>query len=183
MNDDLKAYVDGELPPDAAERIRATLDADPVMRWETEKLRDLGAALRSLPEPEPVGRAATLAALARRRNPVGGLLRLWAPALAGCAALLGLASVMVRPSFHGAILPTGLIRLSSAAAPAEASLPAARRTAFVRYVRSLGGEVHRNGDELRAFYPQAAHEDVKRRFEFPADLPWPTDGLRVRLMP
>ena len=67
MNDDLKAYVDGELPPDAADRLRANLEADPALALQGEEFQRLSAALRALPEPMPVGQAATLEALARRR--------------------------------------------------------------------------------------------------------------------
>ncbi len=182
MNDDLKAYVDGELPPDAAERVRAALDADPFLRKEAEALRSLGVALRALPEPEPVGQAATLAALSQRRPLWSSpLIRLWGPALAGCAAVLLVASSLARHSVGPPIVP--VVRLIPGNAAAEATIPAVRREAFIRYVRSLGGEVHRDGDGLRAFYPQTAHDDVKRRFLLPGDLAWPTDGLRIRLTP
>ena len=79
------------------------------------------------------------------------------------------------------MIATSIVR--AAATPTEATIPAVRRKAFVRYVRSLGGEVRRDGDGLRAFYPSAAHEGVKRRFLLPDALPWPTDGLRVRFAP
>ena len=176
MNDDLKAYADGELPPDAVARLRAALDADPALRREEETIRSLSVALRSLPAPDPVGRAATLAALQARRP----LWRAWAPALAGCAAVLLIAAALARREASPPIVSIDH-RQEVVSVPTDATVPVVRRAAFERYVRSLGGEVRRDGDGLRAFYPQAAHEDVKRRFLLPDDLPWPTDGLRVRL--
>lgn len=177
MNDDLKAYVDGELPPDAAERLRLALERDPVLRAEADALRALSTALRRMPEPEPVGQAATLAALSNRRP----LWRVWTPALAGCAAVL-IVALSIQQSRIPSWFPARYHRETlPAPVSVEATIPAARRESFVRFVRSLGGEVHPDGDGLRAFYPSAAHERLKARFLLPEDLAWPTDGLRVRL--
>lgn len=178
MNDDLKAYVDGELPPEAAQRLRAALDADAVLAQEEATVRALSAALRSLPEPMPVGQAATLAALAQRRP----LWRTWAPALAACLAVLVVASGLVHRE-AGRWVPAENRGTRSTSARVETTIPAVRQGAFERYVRSLGGMVRRDGEGLRAFYPQGAHESLKRRFLLPDDLPWPTDGLRVHLAP
>ncbi len=105
MNDDLKAYVDGELPPDAAERLRARLDTEPELALQGEEFRRLSAALRALPEPMPVGQAATLEALARHRP----IWRGWTIALAGCAAVLAAVSTLPpkavsAPTFQQAVL-------------------------------------------------------------------------------
>ncbi|GEM_PF-6305573 len=178
MNEDLKAYVDGELPPDAAERLRAALDADPALCAEADALRTLATALRRLPEPEPVGQAATLAALGRR--PVA-LWRSWLPALAACGLLMVVVSGLSRP--QGRWVPAGWNpSRARGAGPVVATIPAVRRGAFVRYVRASGGQVRRDGAGLRAFYPPSVHEPLKRHFLLPEDLPWPTDGLRVRLV-
>lgn len=176
MNDDLKAYVDGELPPDAAERLRAVLDADPVLAREADALRVLGTALRRLPEPEPVGREATLLALRSRPMP---LWRSWVPSLAACAAIVFFAAALGRR--EGRWVPAEYNR--AGAVSIETTIPAIRRDAFVRFVRGRGGQVRWDGAGLRAFYPPAAHGALKRRFLLPNDLPWPTDGLRVRLAP
>lgn len=178
MNDDLKAYVDGELPPDAAERLRTALDADPALAREADALRALGVALRRLPEPDPVGRAATLAALQRRPKP---LWRVWAPALAGCAAVLAAVVALPERELGPLVRPAGIEGLRKGAPSVETAIPAVRREAFERFVRQRGGQVRRDGDGLRAFYPSTAHEAVKRRFLLPENLAWPTDGLRVRL--
>ncbi len=175
MSDDLKAYVDGELPADAAERLRRAMEADAGLRADAEALRGLSAALRGLPEPLPVGRAATLAALSARRP----LWRTWTPALAGCAAVLLVASGL-NAQRRGPVVPVEHV-YSVPATPGEATIPAVRREAFERMVREMGGQVRPDGDGLRAFYPPAAHERLKARFLLPEDLAWPTDGLRVRL--
>ena len=179
MNDDLKAYIDGELPPDAAERLRDALEADPALRAEEAALRGLTEAIRRMPAPEPVGQAATLAALGGRRP---SLVRGWAFALAGCAAVLFLASSLPRPDRRSPVTTTTIER-TAVTSTVEPSIPAVRREAFERYVRERGGQVRRDGDGLRAFYPEGAHEPLKRRFLLPDDLPWPADGLRVRLDP
>ena len=180
MNDDLKAYVDGELPPDAAERLRGRLAADPELRDEEAAFQRLSAELRRLPEPPTVGREATLAAIGRKRTfPVLS----WSFALAGCAAVLVVASGLSRRDGGWRTVDYRPARAARPYAAVEASIPAVRRAAFIRYVHDLGGEVRRDGDGLRAFYPESSHDRVVRRFLLPDDLPWPADGLRIRLEP
>ena len=177
MNDDLKAYVDGELPPDAAERLRAQLERDPDLVREAEAMRDLSASLRGMPQPTAIGREAALASMRGRRP---SLVPGWSFALAGCAAVLLIASGLSHRNVRPVLMPA---ELPVAVAPSrEASIPAVRREAFIRYVHDLGGEVRKDGDGLRAFYPESSHDRVVRRFLLPEDLPWPADGLRVRLV-
>lgn len=180
MNDDLKAYVDGELPPDAAERLRVALEADPALRQEAEAMRALSTALRRLPEPEPVGQAATLAALGSRRP---SLVRGWVFALAGCAAVILVASSLPRIDLQPRPVLATTDKTEAVSPAVEPSIPAVRREAFVRYVRERGGQVRRDGDGLRAFYPESAHESLRRRFLLPDELPWAADGLKVKLTP
>ena len=178
MNDDLKAYVDGELPPDAAERLRRRLEGDPDLLRETEAMRDLSASLKSLPQVRPLGRETALAAINRRRP---SLALSWGFALSACTAVVVVAFGLSHRNLRPVLVPA---ELPIATAPSrEASIPAVRREAFIRFVRDLGGEVRRDGDGLRAFYPESSHDRVIRRFLLPNDLPWPADGLRVRLAP
>ena len=179
MNDDLKAYIDGELPPDAAERLRAALASDPALRADETALRGLTEAVRAMPAPEPLGKAATLAALSTKRP---SLARGWAFALAGCAAVAFVASSLPRLERAPRAFTTTVTKTTTTSTE-EPSIPVARRDAFVRYVRERGGQVRRDGDGLRAFYPEGAHDALRRRFLLPEDLAWRADGLRVVLTP
>ena len=179
MNDDLKAYVDGELPPDAAERLRAALERDPALAHEADALRRLSLSLRRLPEPEPVGQAATLAALGRRREPI---FRGWGLALAGCAAVALVAALASNVRVGPRIVPAANVR-SVEPVPVEVSIPAVRRNAFTRFVQKRGGEIHRDALGLRAVYPSSLHIELLQRFELPKETPWAAEGLRVRLEP
>lgn len=189
MNDDLKAYIDGELPPDAAERLREALSQDPALARDAEDFRRLAAGLRALPEPEPVGRAATLAALTARKTP---LLRNWSFAFVACAGVLAVAIwVSGRPN-RGHWIPAGLDprvdggttvpppRPVESAEPVEVQIPAVRRDAFIRFIHERGGMVRPDGDVLLAFYPIGSQGELISRFSLPDGTPWPAEGLRVR---
>ena len=85
---DLQAYVDGELPPDARARVEAAVAADPVLALQVERERDLRMRLRAsfdaiLDEPVP-----------------GHLQALLQPAIAGqgpSANVVGLSARRTRP--------------------------------------------------------------------------------------
>ncbi len=177
MNDDLKAYIDGELPPDAAERLREALARDPAMAQEAEDFRRLSTGLRSLPEPEPIGQAATLAALSAPRTP---LFRNWGFALAACAGVLFVATWISTAPMHSPIRPTGGPQHPIPAAPVEVQIPSARRDAFIRFIHDRGGMVRPDGDLLLAFYPIGSQDELIRHFSLPENTPWPAEGLRVR---
>lgn len=50
---DLVAYLDGELPPEAAEVMEARLHTEPVLRAEAESFRKTWELLEFLPRAEP----------------------------------------------------------------------------------------------------------------------------------
>ncbi len=59
--DDLKAYLDNELPPTRMEEVRVALEADQALRDECDYLKSIGESIRSqAAEPEIVGLEATL---------------------------------------------------------------------------------------------------------------------------
>ena len=181
MNDDLKAYVDGELPPEAADRVRAALERDRDLAQEAEQLQAIGACLRSMPEPEPVGQAATLAALSKRRGSFAGT---WGLALAGCAAVLFVATFVSGNRLKGPWIPVingGQQR--TALPPVVVEIPAVRRKAFEKFIHDRGGQVRHDGDGLRAFYDPSLQRELIEHFELPASTPWPAEGLRVKLTP
>ena len=181
MNDDLKAYVDGELPPDAAEKVLAALEHDRELALQAEQFRQISDGLRSFPEPEVVGQAATLAALSVRRGSFG---RTWGLALAGCAAVLFVATVFSSRSLRGPIIP---VKRGDAQhvelAPVEVEIPAARGKAFEKFIRQRGGQVRKDGDGLRAFYSPSLQRELIQRFSLPEGTPWPAEGLQVKLTP
>ena len=180
MNDDLKAYVDGELPPDAAERLRARLATDPALALEGEEFRRLSAALRALPEPMPVGQAATIAALANRRP----LWRAWVPALAGCAAaLLAVSMLPSRAASAPAVQAAVFVHEQGTrkGASPEPAIPSERRAEFASVVKECGGTIKSTADGLIARYPESAHERVLRKFGLPESTAWRSGGIRVRV--
>ncbi|RYG26831.1 hypothetical protein EON82_01710 [bacterium] len=181
MNDDLKAYVDGELPPDIAERMREALERDRDLALQAEQFRQIGDTLRSFPEPEPVGQAATLAALSAPRGSFG---RTWGLALAGCAAVLIGATWVSKGGMRGRWIPiqmppTQRVELP----PVEVEIPAARGKAFEKFIQQRGGQVRKDGDGLRAFYDPSLQRELIQRFNLPEGTPWPAEGLRIRLTP
>lgn len=181
MNEDLKAYVDGELPAGAAERLRERLKGDHELVSEEEAVRRLSEALRSLPHPPTRGMQTTLAAVNRPRGWRDPFVRGWAFALVGCAALaiIGVALPHWRAPRWGLAAHD---RPIAARAPVTVELPTVRARVFARFVRGRGGYVRWDGAGLRAFYGPDVHEELIRRFDFPTDTPWATDGLRIRLI-
>jgi anti-sigma factor RsiW len=92
---DLVAYLDGELPDEAARALEAKLSLDPKARAEAESLRKTWELLDYLPRPEPSPTFThrTLEKLAIQR-PVPVRRRLpWLAAGLGWAAALMLAAV------------------------------------------------------------------------------------------
>lgn len=72
VRDDLKAYLDGELPPLRMAEIRDAINKDPALAREVEQLRALAASLQALASrPVMTGLEDTLAALGRaeKRRP------------------------------------------------------------------------------------------------------------------
>ncbi len=97
IRDDLKAYLDGELPPQRAEEVRAAIEQDDSLRQEVEFMRLLSKSLRAAEKPAPVeGYEETVARVAKGR-PWPAWLR-WGVAGGGCVAgllLLGWAGSLV----------------------------------------------------------------------------------------
>lgn len=93
--DELSAYLDGELAPADADRVRRHLEACADCRAELQALRDAQALLRSLPEVEPPAslRTRVLDRVRRRARPAGAWRRLpvWITAGAVAAAAVGFA--------------------------------------------------------------------------------------------
>jgi hypothetical protein len=162
--------------------MRAALERDRDLAREAEQLREIGACLRSFPEPEPVGQAATLAALSARR---GSLLGTWGFALAACTGVLFFATVISAGGLRGRWdLAGGWRHEKPRTLPAvEVEIPSVRRKAFEKFIHDRGGQVRQDGDDLRAFYDPSLQRELIQRFELPESTPWPAEGLRVKLAP
>lgn len=165
-DDDLMAWVDGELPPAAAERVAAAVAADAGLAARAARLRTLNAQLRqafaadlSEPVPDalaavargehlaaPDGRAQLLPLAARRHGLAGPLRRVaaWASwaTWGGLAAALALAAVL-------------LPRLDPAPGAADPTVQAqadgrlqARGALADALEHGLSGEAHADGTRL-----------------------------------
>jgi anti-sigma factor RsiW len=95
LNDQLNAYLDGELDAEAARALEARLNLDPKAREEAETLKRTWELLDYLPRPEPspsfthrtMERLAPVQT-ASARLPVSRGWRAWAPAAGWAAAVL-----------------------------------------------------------------------------------------------
>lgn len=86
-NDDLNAYVDGQLPPERAARVDADLERDPALAARVVAMRQHNARLRDALDPwlsEPLPRELIRAATPSKSRGLGR--RLW-PVLATAASL------------------------------------------------------------------------------------------------
>lgn len=68
VRDELKAYLDGELPEGRAAEIAKAIEADPLLQQEAQMLRDIGEGIREIAAAPPaMGFERTLTAVSRRR--------------------------------------------------------------------------------------------------------------------
>jgi hypothetical protein len=177
----LSAYADGELPPQAAESLKARLEQDPGLRLALAEIRQTSRLLRSLPELKPA-RAFTVSAeraAVARRYP---RLQL-ATALAGLAFFLvvgvdvfaraGIAAPGLQAAEEQAAAPPaepamdqvlgkeqplpeeGLLTAPMEAAGTPAPAPAEARAADLEATSSPAGE-STAAEELAAAPPQTA---------------------------
>lgn len=118
IREDLKAYLDGELPAARMEEVRAALESDPELRSEAEFMGRLGSAIREMSaEPEIVGMEKVLGAVSGRRKQLAWPRLNWAVVGAAACVLVVLVSAQL-------MLPR--TQLSSAAdAPAPRSAASA----------------------------------------------------------
>ena len=92
VRENLKAYLDRELPEGQAAAVRQALEQDPSLRQELEEMRMLGLEIRrAATEPEPVGMEQTIGRIAAPRRP---WVRRPLLALSGIAALAVLVSMV-----------------------------------------------------------------------------------------
>jgi len=117
----LSAYLDGELPPEAARAVAAWLDGDPEALRESERLRRLWDLLGTYPdEPVPVGfsdRVLAAAGVGRSARPTSRLFFARRPALAAASLLVALGAGLLvgrlggRPTGGGEPPASGVVAL------------------------------------------------------------------------
>ncbi len=121
IRDELKAFLDGELAPEASAQVQAALDASPELREELEFMRGLGAQIARQARA-PQGAEAPFGLLKPRRS---WWLRpqVWAPA--ACAGLVLVASLAITRPWVG----RGLTSSAPASRPALAEMAGAEAPA------------------------------------------------------
>jgi len=187
IRNELSAYIDGELTPDEAERVRSHLAQCPACREEEEALRRVAAAVGELPSlAAPPGlRQATLERVRaeRPRRTARRLRLLWPAAAAILIALaltmyssLGRRSRSESARYLEKAAPRQTIREAPVAGPATptpgealrrraTALPAGGEAAELRGDRAVALE-EGPGPELQAF----AQALVDRRTVLPVEL-------------
>lgn len=102
MNDireDLKAYIDGELPEARAREVEAAIASDPALQQEVHFMRMLGFEIKKATHEAPIKGAAET--IAKIRKPKSGLLRLpLIPVAFTALAVMGV-SMVIYPMFAG----------------------------------------------------------------------------------
>jgi len=97
VRENLKAYLDRELPEDQAAAVRQALEQDPSLRQELEEMRMLGLEIRrAATEPEPVGMEQTIGRIAAPRRPWARRPLLALSGIAALAVLVSMVSVLNR---------------------------------------------------------------------------------------
>ena len=70
VRDELKAYLDGELPEGRAAEIAKAIEADPLLQQEAQMLRAIGEGIREIAAAPPaMGFERTMMAVTRHRRP------------------------------------------------------------------------------------------------------------------
>jgi len=85
--EELNAYLDGELPPEARERVEAALRDDPALAEQLRALREVDRALELMPAAEASPAFAARLEAARLRARGGRFRRLVLPIAAAAAAV------------------------------------------------------------------------------------------------
>ncbi|MGV3616734.1 MAG: hypothetical protein ACO1SV_15510 [Fimbriimonas sp.] len=113
LHDDLKAYLDGELPAERMAEMREAIDRDPMLAQEAEALSGISGAIKmAAAQPSSVGLEETLKALSRRER------RPWWPWLAPLvvgAAALWFVVLPIRQTSRTGMAPGGTVAMQSKA--------------------------------------------------------------------
>lgn len=103
-HDDLKAYLDGELPAEQMAEMREAIEGDPMLAHEAKELESISLTLRhAAAQPQAVGLEETLRALGRAEPKER---RAWWPWLVPVAAMAGALVFIVGPTIRDAKAPS-----------------------------------------------------------------------------
>ncbi len=139
VRENLKAFLDGELPEDQAAEVRRALEQDATLRQELEDMRMLGLEIRkAAAHPDPVG---VEEAIGRIATPVRPWVRRPMLALSGIAALALLIAMV------------GLLNRARGDTPAAESAAGADLAvkSFAPMAESSVGAPGRAGEEIAAY--------------------------------
>jgi hypothetical protein len=159
IRDELKAFLDGELAPEAAAQVQSALDASPELREELEFMSGLGAQIgrqaRAVPSVEaPAG-------LLKPRRAWWSRPQVWAPA--ACAGLVLVAGLVVtRPWVARGVTeaaPMAMPEMSGMAPASEA--PAEGMTRDMKAEAPPAGGMAA-GDEMVGSAPMVLNDPNRR---------------------
>lgn len=103
MREELKAFVDNELPEERRAEILRALENDPALQAEVIELRQMSRMIHEEAwQPEPRGLEQTLTALTARKNKTPWWIRPQVGWVLGAACCLALAMVLFPPVFSQA---------------------------------------------------------------------------------
>lgn len=114
VRDELKAYLDGELPEGRAAEIAKAIEADPLLQQEALMLRAIGEGIREIAAAPPaMGFERALTAVSRRRRP---WFTRW-PAMAAAASI-----AVVAIAISGPLMNQARLSVATEAAPAASPM-------------------------------------------------------------
>jgi hypothetical protein len=121
VREEIKAYLDGELPAPEADRVREAIERDPEMSKLAAEFQAVGEALSGMKRDyEPVGLEETLAALDAERTVLvlpSSRKKSYSGYWIGLGLAAGLAAVFAAPSLFRQPTMTGSFKLASNRAP------------------------------------------------------------------
>ncbi|MBI5707869.1 MAG: DUF4349 domain-containing protein [Armatimonadetes bacterium] len=194
LQEDLKAYVDGELPAERHAEIEAAVASDPGLRQEVEFMRALGFEIKRMAaEPAIAGREAALKAVR------GNALPWWNPysrvgRLAYSGALAGLLIVVLFPVFaqpeQDVMMPASDSSMKSVMAGADAATASPQEeSAGSNYARGRTPADMPNSPtpsrdmSLNERFAYRTPEKRSPAFEAPATIPGPEGAGKAKADP
>lgn len=116
VREDLKAYIDGELPEARAQEVEAAIASDPALQQEVHFMRMLGFEIKRAASEAPVqGAAATIAKLRKPRASFGFMAKFPVlPALATVILVAGISAVIFPVFAQSKVAASDSVAMSTA---------------------------------------------------------------------